>query len=50
MVVAHERELGDLPDRVASALRSIIKLKCWPAAEKLWDGMAKAMFVPNNPM
>jgi DNA-binding transcriptional LysR family regulator len=50
MIVAHEKELGDLPDRVASALRSIIKLKCCPAATKLWEGMAKAMFVPRNPM
>ena len=32
MIIPYERELGDLPNRVASALREIIKLKCLPAA------------------
>jgi DNA-binding transcriptional LysR family regulator len=50
MIVAHERELGDLPRRVASALRSILRLKCCPAASVLWEGMNTAMFIPNDPV
>ena len=49
MIVAHERELGDLPNRVASALRGIIQLKCLPAAAAFWEGMSKAMFIPSDP-